>query len=151
MNRKAYGTWAADDMADCELKNVFEGFYIDHRVVVRDSARPQVPRGGMPLLSLAGFTDYMSIDYAAEPDTYIHGLNAALRFFDVWPEEGPVPRNLLPATMPPQVERRIEESKLRCRKAVQEVMDIAKLESQMQAQTSQQIVDLFSDYRYVRY
>jgi len=101
--------YTAEDMADGQLKAILEGFNFDHKAVVRNPASKQLPYGGMPLLSLAGFTDFLALEYAADPDEYHPGLNNALRVYGVWPEKGPVPRYLMPATKPAEVQWRIDE------------------------------------------
>lgn len=149
-NLKSNSMYAAEDMADIELKTIFECYYIEHKVVVRNPSARQVPSGGMPLLSLAGFTDIMGIDYAESADVRLPGLNNALRHYRVWPEMGPVPRHVLPAATPPEVRKRMDEAAARIRQAVQDVVDASVLRARMQAQTSQNVIDLFDDYRYVR-
>lgn len=142
--------YKAEDMADFELKAVFEGFYFDHKVVVRNAANRQLPWGGMPLLSLAGFTDIMGVEYAAGPDEHLRGLNNALRHYNVWPEKGPIPRHVLPASTPPELQRRVSEASIRCRTASQTKIDATAAKAAMEARGQQAALDLIGDYRYVR-
>ena len=143
--------YTAEDMADYELKAALEGFYFDHKVAVRNPDRSQLPYGGMPLLSLAGFTDYLSVEYAADPDLYIGGLNNALRVYSVYPEKGPIPRYLLPATRPHQLQQRIDESAARCSSAAQSRLNAVATQHQLEEQGQRAAINLIPNIRYVYY
>lgn len=86
--------YTTEDMADYELKACCEAWYFDHKTVVRHPGRNQLPYGGMPLLSLKGFTDMMAVESAGEPERSWRGLNAALRHYGIWPAMGPLPREV---------------------------------------------------------
>lgn len=71
--------YSKEDVADFELKAAIGGFLFDHKVVVRNPSTKQLPYGGMPLLSLAGFTDFMLVEYVVDSDEVLPGINNALR------------------------------------------------------------------------
>lgn len=150
-NLKNNPMYTAQDMADYELKAALEAFIFDHKVVVRDSTRRQLPYGGMPLLSLAGFTDYMSVEYTGEPDIHLPGLNNALRVYNIWPDKGPVPRYLFPATRPTEIQQRIAAGSARSHTTAQTRLDAVKMQHQIEAQGRQNAIDLVSNVRYVYY
>lgn len=151
-NYKPNPMFAAEDMADYEFKAALEGFRFEHTVVTRSPGRRQLPYGGMPLLTRAGFIDYMALEYAGDPDLCLAFLNAALRFYNVpSAAKGPVPRYLFPAARTPELQRRIDESSARCRSAAQSRLNAVTVQHQLQAQGRQAAVDLVSDVRYVYY
>ncbi|CAI4212059.1 unnamed protein product [Parascedosporium putredinis] len=134
-NYKVNPMFAAEDMADYEFKAALEA-----------------PVRGMPLLTRAGFIDYMGLEYAGDPDLCLAFLNAALRFYNVpSAAKGPVPRYLFPAARTPELQRRIDESSARCRSAAQSRLNAVTVQHQLQAQGRQAAVDLVSDVRYVYY
>lgn len=148
------GMFAKEDMADFELKAALEGFYFDHKVVVRNPNAPQLPYGGMPLLSLAGFIDFMSVEYAASPDDIfvVPGLNNALRVYNIWPERGPLPRYVFPPKRPMEVQQRIDEASQRCAANAQEKLRANQARLQMKLQGQQNALDLIDGTRrYYRY
>lgn len=137
-------------MADAELLWALQGFRFDHKSVVRNPARRQMPYGAMPLLSLAGFTDYMAVEFAGNPDSHLSDINTALRHYGVWPQMGPVPRHVLPASCPPEVKRRIEESSVRCQQASAEKINAQLTKARIQGMAGRATVALTSNntYRY---
>ena len=146
--------FAKEDMADFELLAAIEGFYFDHKVVVRNPAAKQLPYGGMPLLSLAGFTDFMSVEYAAEPDEsfVVPGLNNALRVYGIWPERGPLPRYVFPRRPSPEVLHRINQASQRCAQRAQEKQRANQARINMELQGQQNAVDsIDGTRRYYRY
>jgi hypothetical protein len=146
--------FAKEDMADFELKAAIEGFFFDHKVVVRNPSANQLPYGGMPLLSLAGFTDFMSVEYAADPDDIfvVPGLNNALRVYNIWPERGPLPRYVFPPRRPIEIQQRIDQASQRCAANAQEKLRANQARIQMKLQGQQNAVDLIDGtHRYYRY
>ncbi|WQF90258.1 hypothetical protein CDEST_15272 [Colletotrichum destructivum] len=146
------GNWmfSAQDTADAELKWFLEAFYIDHKSVIRNpNAAHQLPWGGMPLLSLAGFTHFMAMEVAYEPDTLLRGLNNALRYYGVEVGKGPIPRHVLPERCPPEVKRRFDEGSARLRGSSQEKLDAQIAKSRIEAKGRQAALDLLDDRRYV--
>ncbi|KAI8817008.1 uncharacterized protein EV422DRAFT_260381 [Fimicolochytrium jonesii] len=146
---KADWLYTAEDMADYELKSVFEGFNFDHKVVVRNAANKQLPGGGMPLLSLAGFTDHMALEYASSADEHLRGLNSALLHYGVWPERGPIPRHVLPPSCPPQLQSRIDEATLRCTANAKSKLNALKVQASLTAMGEQNAVELADSRRWV--
>jgi len=146
--------FAKEDMADFELKNVMEGFFFDHKVVTRNPGAPQLPYGGMPLLSLAGFTDWIGFSCAAHPDGIfvVPGLNNALRVYNVWPERGSLPRYVFPPGRPVEVQQRMDQATQRCNTNAQQKLRATQVEAEIKAQGRQHAIDLVSDmYRVYRY
>lgn len=141
----------AEDMADYELKAALEGFYFDHKVVIRNPAARQLPYGGMPLLSLAGFTDFIAVECAADPDMCLSGLNDALRYYGIWPEKGPIPRHVLPPTCPPELRRRVDEATVRCRNSATAKLEAQSAQAQLERRGQEMALDLVRDDRYYRY
>ncbi|CAG9982154.1 unnamed protein product [Clonostachys byssicola] len=146
-SRKGNMMFSADDMADFELKAALEGFYFDHKVVVRNPRAKQLPYGGMPLLSLEGFADFMSVEFCADIDQHLSGLNHALRFFGIWPEKGAIPRHVFLARCPPELQRRIDESSARCRGTAQTRLNAHKAQKQLELQGQQNALDLIDGPR----
>ena len=109
-----------------------------------------MPYGGVPLLTLAGFTDYMAVEFASDPDDHLGDINAALRYYGVWLEKGPVPRYLLPPTCPPELTRRVDEASARCRKASTDKINAQLAKAQIQGMAGRAAVALTSNniYRY---
>lgn len=141
--------YKAEDMADFELKAALEGFRFDHRVATRGAADgQQPPHGGMPLLSLAGFTDFMAVEVAADPDLLLGGLNSALRHYGVCPGRGPVPRRVLPASCPPALRRRIDEATARCGSEATRKLDAHKVQKDLELVGQQNALDLIGNTRY---
>ncbi|KAK7980936.1 hypothetical protein PG989_013393 [Apiospora arundinis] len=141
--------YTAQDMADYELKACCEAWYFDHKTVVRHPGRNQLPYGGMPLLSLKGFTDMMAVESAGEPERGWRGLNAALRHYGIWPAMGPLPREVFLQDMPRQLQQRLEQVKIRSHRAAQEKLDAVRVRSQIEAQGRQAALDLIDGPRYV--
>jgi hypothetical protein len=139
-----------EDMADFELKGVCEAWRFDHKVAVRNPGRIQLPYGGMPLLSLRGLTDMMSVEYAGHPHRGYTAINTCLRTYGVWPALGPLPRAMLPDDMPPQVQRRIDEVAVRSQRLAQEKVRATQATSEIMAQGRQHAIDLVSDSYHVR-
>lgn len=129
--------FAAEDVADYELKTCYEAWGFDHKVVVRDPTRPRLPHGGMPLLSRAGLTDLMAVESAREPERASRGLNAVLRYYSLWPAMGPLPRHALPREPPPSVLQRQEHATARYLRVAQERVDAARVEASIRAQGRQ--------------
>lgn len=125
-----------EDLADFELKAACEAWSFEHRVAVRNPGCPQLPYGGMPMLTLRGFTN----------------INAALRYYDVWAELGPLPREcLLPGPDPPiEVQRRIEQAGARSRRTAAERIEANRVKHALQAQGRRNAEELVGDYYYVR-
>ncbi|KAF5553488.1 hypothetical protein FMEXI_2405 [Fusarium mexicanum] len=142
--------YAAEDVADAEFLWTLEGFEFDHKKVVRNPANMQMPYGGMPLLTFMGFTDYMAVEFAGDPDDHLGDINAALRYYGVWPERGPVPRYVLPPTCPPEVTRRVDEASARCRKASADKINAQLAKARIQGMAGRATVALTSNntYRY---
>ncbi|KAF3071196.1 hypothetical protein GL218_00026 [Daldinia childiae] len=141
-----------EDLADFELKAACEAWSFEHRVAVRNPGRPQLPYGGMPMLTLQGFTDMMAVEHASDPELAWRGINAALRYYDVWRELGPLPREcLLPGTGPPiEVQRRIEQAGARARRTAAERIEANRVKHALQAQGRRNAEELAGDYYYVR-
>lgn len=139
--------FSADDMADFELKAALEGFYFDHKVVVRNPRAKQLPYGGMPLLSFEGFADFMSVEFCADIDQHLSGLNHALRYYGIWPEKGAIPRHVFLARCPPELQRRIDEASARCRGAAQTRINAHKAQKQLELQGQQNALDLIDGPR----
>ncbi|CAA9961594.1 hypothetical protein PTMSG1_04978 [Pyrenophora teres f. maculata] len=138
------GMFAKEDMADFELKAAMEGFFFDHKIVVRNPAAAQLPYGGMPLLSLAGFIDFMSVEYAADPDDtfVVPGLNNALRVYNIWPERGPLPRYVFPPRRPAEIQQRLDQAGQRCATNAQQKLRANQARLQMKLQGQQDAIDL---------
>lgn len=134
------------DNADFELKTAFEAWYFEHRVVSRAPDRPLLPGGGMPHLTPAGFTSYMAVESAGDPELAFRGINAALRTYGIWAEMGPLPREMLPATMPPQIKARMDQAAARSRSAAEQRIASQQAYEQMAAARGSQ--DLAGDPRY---
>jgi hypothetical protein len=146
--------FAKEDMADFEFKAAMEAFFFDHKVVVRNPAAPQLPYGGMPLLSLAGFTDWMSLSYAAHPDAAfaVPGLNNALRVYNIWPERGPLPRYVFLPSRPIEIQQRLDQAVQHSTVTAQERIRANQAGLQLKWEGQQNAIDLVSDYRrYYRY
>ncbi|KAK8038891.1 hypothetical protein PG993_007302 [Apiospora rasikravindrae] len=142
--------YTSEDLADYELKACCEAWYFDHKTAVRHPGRNQIPYGGMPLLSLQGFTDMMAVESAGEPERAWRGLNAALRHYGIWSAMGPLPREVFLQDMPRQLQQRIEQVKIRSHRAAQERLDAAQLQCQIQAQGRQAALDLIDGPYYRR-
>jgi hypothetical protein len=141
--------FAPEDIADAELKWACEAWPFDHRVEVRSPGRAQLPFGGMPLLSLGGFTDMMAVEHAAEPDRGHRALNAALARYRIWPHLGPLPRTCLLPEMPAQVRARVAAVGERSVRAAQEKLRANQVRLELQAQGRQHAADL-TEPAYVR-
>lgn len=141
-----------EDLADYELKAACEAWGFDHRVAVRSPGRPQLPYGGMPLLTLKGLTDMMTVEHCHEPDQALDGINAALRHYNIWPERGPLPRNcLLPGRdAPVEVQRRGADAVERTNRTAAERLEAQRVRHAIEAQGRRNAVELVSDYHYVR-
>lgn len=140
-----------EDLADFELKAAFEAWYLEHRVAVRYPGRPQLPYGGMPLLTARGLADMMAVEHAGDPERAWRGINAALRRYGVWPERGPLPRScLLAAGMPPEVRRRAEEAGARSRRTAAERLEATRVRFALQAEGRRHAEEISGDYYYVR-
>jgi hypothetical protein len=105
----------------------------------------------MPLLTLRGFTEYMAVEHAADPERAWRGLDAALRRYGIWQEYGPLPRQILLPAMPPQVQLRIDQASLRSRQAAQRLLDSNAARLALQQRGQQAALDLIGDVRYVYY
>ncbi|KAK0704749.1 hypothetical protein B0H67DRAFT_359115 [Lasiosphaeris hirsuta] len=136
------------DNADFELKAAYEAWYFEHRVVSRAPDRPLLPGGGMPHLTPAGFTSYMAVESAGDPELAFRGINAALRAYGVWAEMGPLPREMLPAMMPPQIKARMDQAALRSRAAAEQRIASQQAYEQMAAEGRRGPQDLAADPRY---
>jgi hypothetical protein len=146
------GMYSKEDMADFELKAAIEGFLFDHEVVVRNPSAKQLPYGGMPLLSLAGFTDFMSVEYAADPDDVLPGINNALRVYNIWPERGPLPRYVFPDRTPLELQQRIDQATQRCAANAQAKLRANQARIDVELLGQQNAVDLVDGTRrYYRY
>ncbi|KAI1844196.1 hypothetical protein JX266_009680 [Neoarthrinium moseri] len=142
--------FAPEDIADAELKAACEAWPFDHRVAVRNPGRPQLPFGGMPLLSLRGLTDMMAVEHAAEPERGQRGLNAVLARYGIWPHLGPLPRSALPPARPVQVQRRCDEVRARSLRAAQDKLQANQARLMLEAQGRQHALDLIDYPHYVR-
>ncbi|KAJ3157267.1 hypothetical protein HDU89_002679 [Geranomyces variabilis] len=149
-NLTAAWVYTAQDVADAELKAVFEGFYFDHKVAVRDPASQLPPGGGMPLLSLEGLTDHMALEWASAPHDHLHGVNLALRHYGIWPERVPIPRHLFPATCPPQLQARIDEALMRCTANAKAKINASAVRLSLEQLGQQNAVELADDRRWKR-
>ncbi|KAJ3161778.1 hypothetical protein HDU86_006549 [Geranomyces michiganensis] len=147
-NLQAAWVYTAEDIADHELKAVFEGFYFDHKVVLRNPANQQLTGGGMPLLSLEGLTEHMALEWASDPDDHLRGINNALVHYGVWPERGPIPRHVFPAFCPPQLQARIDAAMLRCAANAKTKINASAVKLQLQALGEQNAIELADDRRW---
>jgi hypothetical protein len=141
--------FAAADMADFEMKAACESWYFDHTVVVRSQGARQLPYGGMPLLSLRGFTDWISVESSGYPDRAWRGFNAALQHYGVWAERGPMPREVLPASMPAEVQQRIDRANERGRANSQQKLSANASRLALEQQGRQNALDLIGNVKYV--
>lgn len=97
----------------------------------------------MPLLTLRGLTDAMTIDMLADPSTAWGNVNRLMRTWrlPVWCERGDAPRGVLPAAPVPSMVNRVQrESEQALRGAV--------AYSTMRARGERAAVDLLDDSRY---
>ncbi|KAI1388583.1 uncharacterized protein F4822DRAFT_250753 [Hypoxylon trugodes] len=140
------------DLADYELKAACEAWFFEHRVAVRSPGRAQLPYGGMPLLTLRGFTDMISVEHAGDPERGWRGTNAALRYYGIWRDRGPLPRDCLLSgpDMPGELRRRIEQAGVRSRKTAAERLEANRVRLALQAQGRRHAEEISGDYYYVR-
>ncbi|KAK9426269.1 hypothetical protein SUNI508_02710 [Seiridium unicorne] len=138
-----------EDIADAELKWACEAWRFDHKVVTRSPGRAQLPCGGMPLLSLRGFTDMMAVEHAGEPERAHRGLNAVLARYQIWPHLGPLPRECLLEERPAQVQRRVEVVTERGRRAAKEMLEANQARMRIQDEGRQRALELL-DPPYVK-
>jgi hypothetical protein len=150
-NRTSNAMYTAEDMADFELKAACEAWNFDHQVVVRHPGHRQLPYGGMPLLSVRGFTDMLAVEHAADPDLAWRGLNAAMRQYGVWSNRGALPRQVLLTSMPPEVQNRINEVSVRSKNAALTRINANQARLMLEQQGQQNALDLLRDRRYVYY
>ncbi|KAI1381141.1 hypothetical protein F4677DRAFT_118130 [Hypoxylon crocopeplum] len=152
MHLKPNAMFQPEDLADFEFKAACEAWFFEHRVAVRNPSRPQLPYGGMPLLTLRGFTDMMAAEHAGDAERGWRGLNAALRHYGVWGERGPLPRAcLLPGPdMPALLQRRADAAGARARRAAAERVEATRLRFALQAEGRRNAEELTGDYYYVR-
>ncbi|ORY56074.1 uncharacterized protein BCR38DRAFT_322464, partial [Pseudomassariella vexata] len=136
------GMYTAEDIADFKLKAACEAWSFDHTVVVRSPGRPQLPYGGMPLLSLRGLTDMMAVEYAADPDQSTQWLNAALRYYGVWPALVPLPRDALLRARPAEVQDRIDKASVRSQRTASESMEATRVRNEIAAQGRRNALEL---------
>ncbi|KAH6656381.1 hypothetical protein BKA67DRAFT_154192 [Truncatella angustata] len=141
-NLKGNIMFTPEDIADAELKAACEAWPFDHKVVVRNPGRTPLPYGGMPLLSLRGLTEMMAVEHAAEPERGHRAIQAVMTRYGVWPHLGPLPRGCLPADMPPQIQRRVEQVRERSIRAAQEKMQANQTRLAIEAQGRQNALDL---------
>ncbi|KAI0385525.1 hypothetical protein F5Y04DRAFT_246029 [Hypomontagnella monticulosa] len=141
-----------EDLADYELKAVCESWGFDHRVAERSPGRPQLPFGGMPLITLRGLTDMMAVEHCFNPDQALDGINAALRYYRIWTERGPAPRNcLLPGPdAPPEIQQRQARASERSHRMAAERLEATRVRYAIEAQGRRNALELVSDYHYVR-
>ncbi|KAJ1569543.1 hypothetical protein HK405_003092 [Cladochytrium tenue] len=145
-NLKSNFLYQAEDVADSELKAACEAWYFDHKVVVRGPpGRRQLPYGGMPLLSQRGLTDMMSLEHAGEPERGWRGISACLRAYGIWPHLGPLPRTMLLQDRPPQIQRRIDDTRARSMRAAQQKIAAVQAQHAIAAQGRQNALDLLDD------
>ncbi|KAI0880084.1 uncharacterized protein GGS22DRAFT_99519 [Annulohypoxylon maeteangense] len=152
LNLKPSAMFQPEDLADYELKAACEAWGFEHRVVTRNPTRAQLPYGGMPLLTVRGFTDMMAVEYGADPNDAFLGLNTALCRYGVWVERGPLPREcLLPGPdAPEELRRRTEEVRVRSRRVAEERLEATRVRFELQARGRRHAEELSGDYHYVR-
>lgn len=148
------GPWLPVDNADFELKAAYEAWFFPHRVVSRSSVRPLLPHGGMPLLALPGFIDYLAIECSAEGPARVRGLNAALTRYGSgmdprWLAMGEIPGWALPREVPGKVRRRIDDANARSVRTARERIEASRVQHEIMAQGRRNAEELVSDVRYV--
>ncbi|KAI2615119.1 hypothetical protein GGR54DRAFT_309242 [Hypoxylon sp. NC1633] len=152
-NLRPSAMFAAEDIADFELKAACEAWPFEHRIAIRHPGAPhQLPYGGMPLLTQRGFTAMLAVDTAGDPDRGHRGLVAALRHYGVWADRGPLPRAcLLPGPdMPAPLRRRVDEVMARAARVAAQRIEATRVRMEVQAQGRRNAEELSGDYYYVR-
>ncbi|KAI0162963.1 hypothetical protein BJ166DRAFT_497627 [Pestalotiopsis sp. NC0098] len=148
-NLKGNIMFAAEDMADAELKWTYEAWSFDHKVVTRAPGRAQLPFGGRPLLSPRGSADLMAVEHAADPMRAHRGLNAVLARYRIWPHLGPLPRACLLPAMPDQVRARVAAARRTAEANAREILEANQVRLRIEAQGRQNALELL-DPPYVR-
>ncbi|ETS79445.1 hypothetical protein PFICI_09298 [Pestalotiopsis fici W106-1] len=148
-NLKGNIMYTPEDIADAELKWTYEAWSFDHKATTRSPGRQQFPFGGLPLLSLRGFTDMMALEYASDPMRGHRGLNVVLTTYRIWPHLGPLPRSCLPAAMPDPVRRRVAAARRTAEANAREILDANQARLRIEAQGRQYALELL-DPPYVR-
>jgi hypothetical protein len=143
--------FSAEDMADFELKACYEAWNFSHKVVVRTPGTKQLPYGGMPLIDLQGLTAYLAVEHASDGDCAWPGLNRCLRYYNVWPALGPIPREMLPTGMPVEIQRRIDQVKIKSTRKAEEKLQANAARLRLEDMGRQNALDLIDGPYYRRY
>lgn len=85
------------------------------------------------------------------PERAFRGLNLAMKYYGVWLEMGPLPRDMLLPTSPPQVDARIKDANIRSQRAAAERVEAVRIQGRIAAQGRQAALELISDNRYVHH
>ena len=72
-----------------------------------------------------------------------------MKHYGVWLQMGPLPRDMLPKTTPPQIQERIDDAAARGRRESQRRIDAVKVQCEIAAQGRRAALDLISGPRYV--
>ena len=72
-----------------------------------------------------------------------------MKHYGVWLQMGPLPRDMVPKTCPPQVQERIDDASARGRRESQRRIDAVRIQHQIAAQGRQNALELISDSKYV--
>ncbi len=151
-----------EEIADAELRLSYENFSIDHllqpRVIApnRDFQNfwssytptsvpvlPPLTDGKMPMLTRKGFIDITTIEVVADPSGGWAMMNRMARHYGVWREWGDVPRDALPESAPAELLNRIKRITEVSRRKAMEKLEAKRIETEIQAQTSENISRLF--------
>ncbi|EKD21029.1 uncharacterized protein L3040_004647 [Drepanopeziza brunnea f. sp. 'multigermtubi'] len=129
---KSGGEHDSKEVADLELSLYFTDLAVSHRLHVRTRDPSELPdvdldapprsaakirssmrfSANMPMLDRQGFIAVCAIEYLRDPTGAQARLQAAVDAYGIWPELGPVPREILPAeAAPPRDVREGEKEK----------------------------------------
>jgi hypothetical protein len=115
-------------------------------------AMPRISGGMQPCLTLNGFKTICTIEHLAVPAEGHRYILRASRHYQIWPELGEPPRDVLPETAPIEITRDIEIGRITAVSNAQEAIAAKRVQSQLQAQGQQAAIDLVSpgrvEYRY---
>ncbi|KAI9734070.1 MAG: hypothetical protein M1818_007008 [Claussenomyces sp. TS43310] len=160
-------TSRAEELADFELRSIYENFSIDHKLQQRNVeatdmnslatsmsqmmspgadkllTQSDIPVSGgyMPMLTRQGFIDITVVETLYNPSLGWQRLNRIARHYGIWREMGDIPRTALPEGPPQELVDRVARIAEYSKRKVQEQLDAKIVEHALARQGSRAALD----------
>ena len=180
MSKSVFG-YNPQDFADYSLREVYINLSTDHVMAPRPPSAPNtdirnsfsslrnmvspvmskimdsIPTGNsisgnqMPLLTRRGFIDIIASDFLYYPNAGFGCLTKAARHYQIWPELGDIPRNVMPAVAPQELIDRVKLVNIEATRRAEELLAAKTAQARIEERGRRQALNLIGGSQWVEY